>query len=443
MGGRRSRTAALVGALLLTGATIAAVAGAVLTASTAPALAATTLTVDYKCTFPAPVGATTTAISLSATAPSAVTPGGSLSLTGAQAKAPVAKSTVALLESLGVSSLSGTVTEFDVVAKDASPGTLDLAATPIPFTTSLPMPAATATILVPPQPATFGPWTATGAGPVTLTPATLTFVAYLPVYHSTTIPCSAPASAPSFSIPVQANATTTTAPSTTTTAPSTTTTAPSTTTTAPALVSSSRSYTYTCTYPIIGATSTTLALDYSAPSSVSPGESFSLTGVQTHTAISKAIVEDLSALKLSSLAGTVTAFDVAVSGASPTSLDVGAGSSFSEPIPSPPATVTITAPIPPTSAGPVTVAAGASEVLFTPGRISVATHVGTVTCDPSGTPSPIVVPVALTAAVVPAAHTGEPWAGWPYWLLVSLLGVGGLGALERSRRLRRPASQGG
>ncbi|MHB1974340.1 MAG: ice-binding family protein [Acidimicrobiales bacterium] len=41
------------------------------------------------------------------------------------------------------------------------------------------------------------------------------------------------------------------------------------------------------------------------------------------------------------------------------------------------------------------------------------------TASPPLTPSP-------PPAVVPPTHTGEPWAGWPYWLLAAIGGVGGL-----------------
>jgi hypothetical protein len=38
---------------------------------------------------------------------------------------------------------------------------------------------------------------------------------------------------------------------------------------------------------------------------------------------------------------------------------------------------------------------------------------------------------------VPASHTGEPWAGWPYWVLVSLIGLVGFATLGRATRIRR------
>jgi hypothetical protein len=37
--------------------------------------------------------------------------------------------------------------------------------------------------------------------------------------------------------------------------------------------------------------------------------------------------------------------------------------------------------------------------------------------------------------VVPATHTGEPWSGWLYWLIIALIGAGGFVLLaDRARR---------
>ncbi|MGA2210271.1 MAG: DUF11 domain-containing protein [Acidimicrobiales bacterium] len=47
--------------------------------------------------------------------------------------------------------------------------------------------------------------------------------------------------------------------------------------------------------------------------------------------------------------------------------------------------------------------------------------------------SAAVIPVAT----VPSTNTGEPWSGWPYWLIVGLLGAGGLFMVEGARRRRR------
>jgi len=43
----------------------------------------------------------------------------------------------------------------------------------------------------------------------------------------------------------------------------------------------------------------------------------------------------------------------------------------------------------------------------------------------------------ITPTTVPSSSTGEPWAGWPYWLLVGLVGLFGLASMERAVRIRR------
>ncbi len=48
------------------------------------------------------------------------------------------------------------------------------------------------------------------------------------------------------------------------------------------------------------------------------------------------------------------------------------------------------------------------------------------------TTSPVVPPTT-----VPPSHTGEPWVGWPYWVLVGLAGFLGLAFVGRAVRIRR------
>lgn len=67
---------------------------------------------------------------------------------------------------------------------------------------------------------------------------------------------------------------------------------------------------------------------------------------------------------------------------------------------------------------------GASGVSGTSGVGSGTTTV------PAPTPQP-------PKSKVPETHTGEPWAAWPYWLLVALGAAVGLGAVERAVRTRR------
>jgi hypothetical protein len=59
--------------------------------------------------------------------------------------------------------------------------------------------------------------------------------------------------------------------------------------------------------------------------------------------------------------------------------------------------------------------------------------------DPIGTQSSSVNVGPTSAAKptrVPTAHTGEPWSGWPYWLLIFLMGMAGLSFIGVGRRRR-------
>ncbi len=49
---------------------------------------------------------------------------------------------------------------------------------------------------------------------------------------------------------------------------------------------------------------------------------------------------------------------------------------------------------------------------------------------------------ATTAAAVPSAHTGEPWSGWLYWVLVAGAAALGYGVFEVGRRRRRAHGHG-
>ena len=73
----------------------------------------------------------------------------------------------------------------------------------------------------------------------------------------------------------------------------------------------------------------------------------------------------------------------------------------------------------------VTVTAAAVPVTTTPPVVPAAsTHTAPL-------------PAAVTSATVPSVHTGEPWAGWLYWVLVAILGAVGIGLVaDRARRHR-------
>jgi uncharacterized repeat protein (TIGR01451 family) len=60
------------------------------------------------------------------------------------------------------------------------------------------------------------------------------------------------------------------------------------------------------------------------------------------------------------------------------------------------------------------------------------------TFDPTGQAKHASASVVVAApVVVPPAHTGEPWSGWTYWLLLLALGLSGMAMLETVRRGRR------
>jgi hypothetical protein len=85
---------------------------------------------------------------------------------------------------------------------------------------------------------------------------------------------------------------------------------------------------------------------------------------------------------------------------------------------------TITAPTCKTSPPPTTTTT--TTTTTTPGGSTTTT-----------TPGGSTTTTTVTPTTVPSSHTGEPWAGSPYWVLVGLLGFLGLVSLERVARIRR------
>jgi uncharacterized repeat protein (TIGR01451 family) len=94
-----------------------------------------------------------------------------------------------------------------------------------------------------------------------------------------------------------------------------------------------------------------------------------------------------------------------------------------------------------------TLADGATVTLVVVTR--VVAHSGSIvntgietqtTKDPSGQRKSSTVSVVVTPqtppVVVPPAHTGKPWAGWPYWLLVMMFALSGASVFESGRRRR-------
>jgi hypothetical protein len=57
--------------------------------------------------------------------------------------------------------------------------------------------------------------------------------------------------------------------------------------------------------------------------------------------------------------------------------------------------------------------------------------------------APAAVRIVVTSAgsPIPSAHTGEPWAGMPYWLLTGLLGLAGVALIGAGARRRKGLRQ--
>jgi hypothetical protein len=189
-----------------------------------------------------------------------------------------------------------------------------------------------------------------------------------------------------------------------------------------------------------------------APASVAPSGAVSLTGVQASASIPASTVKTITSVTgpIKSIGGTITGFEFIVAGGTPSTVNAAATPiSFTVPVKTG-APAVIIAPASPTTVSGFT--AGASGTLsITPGNIIIAATVPklgsvTVTCTAPSSASSDALSVAIssgggsttpTTVAVPASHTGEPWAGWPYWLLVAMFGFAGLFSLERAVRIRR------
>jgi hypothetical protein len=192
-----------------------------------------------------------------------------------------------------------------------------------------------------------------------------------------------------------------------------------------------------------------IGVNATVPASVAPGGTVTLTNVQTSTTIGASLVTLLiDFLKVSSFGGTVVTFDFNATNATPATVNgvPSAGVKFSVHV-TKNTPVTIVVPSSPETVGPFT-AGKSGTVTIVPGTVTIATvisgktsYVG-CTASSSSIPSTEVASIAIGTSsapgtTVPATHTGEPWAGWPYWAIVGLAGVVGLGAMERAVRVRR------
>lgn len=205
---------------------------------------------------------------------------------------------------------------------------------------------------------------------------------------------------------------------------------------------------YSCTLPT-GTVTLNIGVNATAPSSVAPGGSVTLTNVQTSTTIPANLISLLITLEhLKSLAGTVVTFNINATNATPSTLNAGNNVTFNVPVTSgSPATIVV--PASPETVGPWT-AGSSGTVTLVPGNVVIHSKLGSsplvINCTaPSSIPASetLSIPISSSTATsvpsttVPATHTGEPWAGWPYWAIVGLVGVIGLGSFERAARIRR------
>jgi hypothetical protein len=89
---------------------------------------------------------------------------------------------------------------------------------------------------------------------------------------------------------------------------------------------------------------------------------------------------------------------------------------------------TITVPTCKTSPPPTTTTTTTTSTTTTSTTTTSTTTTSTTTSSTT---------TVITPTTVPSSSTGEPWAGWPYWLLVGLVGLFGLASMERAVRIRR------
>jgi hypothetical protein len=229
---------------------------------------------------------------------------------------------------------------------------------------------------------------------------------------------------------------------------------------------------YTCGVASLAASTFNFAITATAPASVTPGGTVTLSGVQLSSAIPASVVTEIVNLAhISSFSGTVTTLDFNASGATPMTINAArSGISFTIPFVSGQA-APFTIPASPESVGPFT-AGKSGTVTVSPGNVVITTVVGpltyAITCTPpsslpagatlsvpvvtsgstttttsaptttvSGPGSTVVATSSTTGVSVPASHTGEPWAGWPYWAIVALLGALSFISLELAFQRRR------
>ncbi|MHB8458173.1 MAG: ice-binding family protein [Acidimicrobiales bacterium] len=103
----------------------------------------------------------------------------------------------------------------------------------------------------------------------------------------------------------------------------------------------------------------------------------------------------------------------------------------------PTTTTTTTLPTTTTTTLPTTTTTTTLPTTTTTTTLPTTTTTTTLPTTTTTTTLPTTTTTTVTPTTVPSAHTGEPWTGWPYWLLVGLGGAFGLVSLAAAVRVRR------
>ena len=215
---------------------------------------------------------------------------------------------------------------------------------------------------------------------------------------------------------------------------------------AQAATAASASTPYSCNIAGVVTETLDLGVTATAPASVAPGGTVTLTNVTESVTVPASLVTLLIDFEhLSTFSGTVSTYDFNATGATPATINAmaGAGAAFTVKVTSgKPATISV--PATPQTVGPWTAGSSGTVNIF-PGNVVVTTKLGAVKCAAPSSPTALAsIPItsgstssSVPGTTVPATHTGEPWAGWPYWMLIGIAGVAGLGSIERATRIRR------
>jgi hypothetical protein len=157
---------------------------------------------------------------------------------------------------------------------------------------------------------------------------------------------------------------------------------------------------YVCDFPILGPQSLDATISGSAPQVVSPGQSFSLTGVQSTTTIPSSLVDALLLVQRS-VSGTIKTWDFAAQNAHPSAVN-----GAKRPISFGPVSLTsgqpvaITAPPSPATIGPFT-ASNNGNVTVSAGDLDLTTWFGQLHCTPSGRSGASSLTIAMSRQPLP------------------------------------------